>query len=159
MGSHGEHDSRVELSLRLTEDMVQAMRDQEKLRLSVLRMVRSAVRNAEIDLRRSLTEDEILAVLHKEVKQRKDTLQTIENAGRPEAVSELLAELAILYSYLPEELSDEALRVLVAEAVAQVGATSRKDMGKVMQAAMEKARGRADGKTVSRVVQELLSAP
>lgn len=148
----------MDLSLRLVEDMKQAMKDQDKLRLSVLRMVRSAVRNAEIDLRRSLATDEILGVLRKEVKQRKDTLQAIEGAGRPEAVSELLAELEVLYSYLPEELSDGALRVLVAESVAQVGATSRQDMGKVMQVAMAKASGRADGKTVSRLVQEALSS-
>ena len=138
--------------------MKQAMRDQDKRRLSVLRMVRSAVRNAEIELRRSLTADEILGVLRKEVKQRRDTLQAIEGAGRPEAVSEVEAELEILYTYLPKELDEEALRILVAESVAQVGAVSRADMGRVMQAALAKVSGRADGRTVSILVQEALSS-
>ncbi len=142
----------------LTEDMKQAMKDKEsgKLRLSVIRMARANIKNIEIDEKRELNDDEVLAVLVKEVKMRQDSLEEFAKAGREELVEQAKQEIAILRKYLPEQLSDEELRALVEEAVAETGAAGPKAMGKVMAALMPKTRGRADGKRINTMVRELL---
>ena len=142
----------------LTEDMKQAMNDKEsgKLRLSVIRMARANIKNIEIDEKRELNDDEVLAVLVKEVKMRQDSLEEFAKAGREELVEQAKQEIAILRKYLPEQLSDEELKALVEEAVAETGAAGPKDMGKVMAALMPKTRGRADGKRINTMVRELL---
>ena len=142
----------------LTEDMKQAMKDKEsgKLRLSVIRMARANIKNIDIDEKRELNDDEVLAVLVKEVKMRQDSLEEFAKAGRDELVEQAKQEIAILRKYLPEQLSDEELRALVEEAVAETGAAGPKDMGKVMAALMPKTRGRADGKRINTMVRELL---
>ncbi len=142
----------------LTEDMKQAMKDKEsgKLRLSVIRMARANIKNIEIDEKRELNDDEVLAVLMKEVKMRQDSLEEFAKAGREELVEQAKQEIAILRKYLPEQLSDEELKALVEEAVAETGAAGPKDMGKVMAALMPKTRGRADGKRINTMVRELL---
>ena len=142
----------------LTEDMKQAMKDKEsgKLRLSVIRMARANIKNIEIDEKRELNDDEVLAVLVKEVKMRQDSLEEFAKAGRDELVEQAKQEIAILRKYLPEQLSDEELRALVEEAVAETGAAGPKDMGKVMAALMPKTRGRADGKRINTMVRDLL---
>ena len=142
----------------LTEDMKQAMKDKEsgKLRLSVIRMARANIKNIEIDEKRELNDDEVLAVLVKEVKMRQDSLEEFAKAGREELVEQAKQEIAILRKYLPEQLSDEELRALVEEAVAETGAAGPKDMGKVMAALMPKTKGRADGKRINTMVRELL---
>ena len=142
----------------LTEDMKQAMKDKEsgKLRLSVIRMARANIKNIEIDEKRELNDDEVLSVLVKEVKMRQDSLEEFAKAGREELVEQAKQEIAILRKYLPEQLSDEELRALVEEAVAETGAAGPKDMGKVMAALMPKTRGRADGKRINTMVRELL---
>lgn len=143
---------------QLTEDMKQAMKDREngKLRLSVIRMVRSNIKNVEINDKKELTDDEVLAVLMKEVKMRQDSLEEFQKAGRSELVAQAEDEIKILKKYLPEALSDEELKGIVAEVVAEVGATTMKDMGKVMPAVMAKTKGRADGKRINAMVRELL---
>jgi uncharacterized protein YqeY len=142
----------------LTEDMKQAMKDKEsgKLRLSVIRMARANIKNIEIDEKRELNDDEVLAVLMKEVKMRQDSLEEFTKAGREELVEQAKQEIAILRKYLPEQLSDEELKALVVEAVAETGAAGPKDMGKVMAALMPKTKGRADGKRINTMVRELL---
>ena len=142
----------------LTEDMKQAMKDKEsgKLRLSVIRMARANIKNIEIDEKRELNDDDVLAVLMKEVKMRQDSLEEFTKAGREELVEQAKQEIAILRKYLPEQLSDEELKALVEEAVAETGAAGPKDMGKVMAALMPKTRGRADGKRINTMVRELL---
>ena len=142
----------------LTEDMKQAMKDKEsgKLRLSVIRMARANIKNIEIDEKRELNDDEVLAVLVKEVKMRQDSLEEFAKAGREELVEQAKQEIAILRKYLPEQLSDEELKALVEEAVAETGAAGPKDMGKLMAALMPKTRGRADGKRINTMVRELL---
>lgn len=146
----------MKLSERLAEDLKQAMKGRDKVRLSVLRMVKSAMQNAAIEARRDLTEDEILAVVRREVKQRNDTLATIAGGGREEAEREIHAEIAILEEYLPAQLGEEELRRLILRVVRETGAASKADMGKVMPLAMKEVGGRADGKTVNRLVQEVL---
>lgn len=142
----------------LTEDMKQAMKDKEsgKLRLSVIRMARANIKNIEIDEKRELNDDEVLAVLMKEVKMRQDSLEEFSKAGREELSEQAKQEIAILRKYLPEQLSDEELKALVVEAVAATGAAGPKDMGKVMAALMPKTKGRADGKRINTMVRELL---
>ena len=142
----------------LTEDRKQAMKDKEsgKLRLSVIRMARANIKNIEIDEKRELNDDEVLAVLMKEVKMRQDSLEEFTKAGREELSEQAKQEIAILRKYLPEQLSDEELKALVVEAVAATGAAGPKDMGKVMAALMPKTKGRADGKRINTMVRELL---
>lgn len=143
---------------QLTADMKQAMKDREagKLRLAVIRMVRASIKNVEINDKRELNDDEVLAVLMKEVKMRQDSLEEFEKAGRDELVAQAKEEIAILKKYLPEALSDDELKAIVAGVVAEVGATTMKDMGKVMPAVMAKTKGRADGKRINAIVRDLL---
>ena len=143
---------------QLTADMKQAMKDREagKLRLAVIRMVRANIKNVEINDKRELNDDEVLAVLMKEVKMRQDSLEEFEKAGRDELVALAMEEIAILKKYLPEALSDDELKAIVAGVVAEVGATTMKDMGKVMPAVMAKTKGRADGKRINAIVRDLL---
>lgn len=143
---------------QLTADMKQAMKDREagKLRLSVIRMVRANIKNVEINDKKELTDDEVLAVLMKEVKMRQDSVEEFQKAGRDELVAQAKEEIAILKKYLPEALSDDELKAIVAEVIVAVGATSPKDMGKVMSAVMAKTKGRADGKRINVMVRELL---
>ena len=142
---------------QLTEDMKQAMKDREagKLRLSVIRMVRANIKNVEINEKKELNDDEVLAILLKEVKMRQDSLVEFEKAERSELAEQAKAEIEILKKYLPEPLSDEELRVMV-EAISETGAEGPKAIGKVMPAVMAKAKGRADGKRINQMVRELL---
>lgn len=144
---------------RLMEDMKQAMKDKEagKLKLSVIRMVRSAAKNVEIDRHKELDDNELLDVVAKEVKMRRDSLDEFRKAGRPELLATLEQEIAILMEYLPEQMSEAEVRTLVIQAVADAQAASAKDMGKVMALLMPKVKGRADGKLVNTIVKELLS--
>jgi uncharacterized protein YqeY len=145
------------LSEQLSEDLKQAMKSKDKIRLSVIRMVRSAVKNREIETGTTLSDEEILAVVQRELKQRKDSLQAFESAGRSDLADDVQEEIKILISYLPEQLSEEQVRSIVVEVIAEVGARSKADMGKVMSKLMPKVRGKADGKIVQQVVQSLLS--
>ena len=144
---------------RLTEDMKQAMKDKEagKLKLSVIRMVRSAAKNIEIDRHKELDDNELLEVIAKEVKMRKDSLDEFRKANRPDLLAALEQEIAVLMDYLPEQMTEAEVRRLVTQAVTDAQASSPKDMGKVMALLMPKVKGRADGKLVNSLVKELLS--
>ncbi|AEI42659.1 GatB/YqeY domain-containing protein [Paenibacillus mucilaginosus] len=147
----------MSLSDRLNDDMKLAMKSQDKFKLSVIRMVRSAIKNIEIDTRKTLDDQEVLDVLNREIKQRKDSLQEFEKAGRDDLAESLKAEVAILMDYMPQQLSDEEVKAIVQQTIQEVGASSKADMGKVMGALMPKVKGRADGKVVNNFVQQLLS--
>ena len=146
------------LKERLTEDMKQAMKDKEagKLRLSVIRMVRANIKYAEIDRKKELTEEEVLDVLAKEVKMRRDSMEEFQKGNRPDLVENLEKEVAVLMEYLPQQMSEAEVREVVAAAIEETGASSPKEMGKVMAALMPKVKGRADGKMVNSIVKELL---
>lgn len=146
----------MDLSHRLNEDMKQAMKSQDKFKLSTIRMVRSAIKNVEIDERRTLNDDEVLEILGREIKQRKDALHEFEKAGRGDLADGVRAEIEILTPYLPAQLSEEEIKVIVQETIQETGASSKADMGKVMGALMPKVKGRADGKLVNSVVQQCL---
>jgi len=146
----------VSLSERLNEDMKEAMRTKDKFRLSVIRMLRAAVKNAEIERKKQLDDREIEDILSRELKQRKDALAEFEKAGRQDLVDQTNAEIAVISGYLPEPLSEAQIAELVEQAIRETGASGRADMGKVMAFLMPKVKGRADGKTVNRIVQERL---
>jgi hypothetical protein len=145
---------------RLVEDMKVAMKAKEegKVRLSVIRMTRAAIKNAEIDKKIEFNDDQVIEVLAREVKLRRDSLEVYENAGRPETVKALEEEMVILMDYLPQQLSEGEIRQLVQETIAIVGAQGPKDLGKVMGALSPKTKGRADGKLVNLIVREILGA-
>lgn len=144
---------------KLVEDMKQAMKEKEagKLKLSVIRMVRASIKNVEIDRKKELSEEETLDVLAKEVKMRRDAMEEFAKGNRPDLVEVLEQEVAVLMQYLPQQLSEQEVRQLVAEAVAQTQPASVKDIGKVMAALMPKVKGRTDGKLVNQLVREALN--
>ncbi|UPT60064.1 GatB/YqeY domain-containing protein [Geobacillus thermoleovorans] len=143
---------------RLNDDMKQAMKNKEKEKLSVLRMLKAALQNEAIKLGKSpLSEGEELTVLSRELKQRKDSLQEFENAGRSDLVEKVKTEIEIVQSYMPTPLTEDELRELIEQTIKEVGASSKADMGKVMGAIMPKVKGRADGSLVNKLVQQQLS--
>jgi len=146
----------VTLAERLNEDMKQAMKAQDKFRLSTIRMVRASVKNQEIELRRPLDDNEVLEILSREVKQRKDSLQEFQKAGRDDLAQNLIAEIDIIAQYLPQQLTEEEIKAIVKQTMQETGASSKADMGKLMGALMPKVKGRADGKLVNQIVQQLL---
>lgn len=149
----------MSLKEQLTEDMKQAMKAKEegKIRLSVIRMVRSAIRQVEIDDKKELGDADIQAIISKEVKMRRDSIGEFSKGGRLDLVEQMEAEIAVLMPYLPAQLTEDEVRALVAEAVAETGAASPKEMGKVMAVLMPKVQGKADGKLVNSLVREALS--
>ncbi|MBH0158504.1 uncharacterized protein YqeY [Fictibacillus halophilus] len=141
----------------LNQDMKQAMKDKNKQKLSVIRMLKASLQNEAIKQGRELNEEEELTVLVREMKQRKDSLQEFEKAGRDDLVAGLQDEIAVLTPYLPKQLTEEELQEIVAQTISEIGAASKADMGKVMGALMPKVKGKADGGLVNRIVQQQLS--
>ena len=142
---------------QLANDMKEAMKAKEKERLAVIRMVRGAIRQQEIDGKTELDDEAVIAVISKEVKMRKDSIVDFQKGGRVDLVAQNEAEIAFLMPYLPKQLTEDEVRELVKEAVEKTGASSPKDMGKVMGALMPKVKGRADGKMVNQLVKEALN--
>ena len=142
---------------RLTVDMKEAMKNKEKQRLSVIRMVKSALQNEAIKLGKELTDDEALTVLNRELKQRKDSLHEFEKANREDLAENVREEVVILNAYMPEQLSEEKVAEIVQQTIQDVGASTKADMGKVMGAIMPKVKGKTDGTIVKRLVQQYLS--
>jgi len=144
------------LKERLVQDMKEAMKSKDKLRLSTIRMINSLIKNAEIDKRRELTDEEIVQLLQKYAKQRRESIKLYEKGGRQDLVEKEKAELAVVESYLPSQMNEEELKELISRAIEETGAASVKDLGKVMQWIMPKVKGRADGSLVNRLVREAL---
>lgn len=145
------------ISDRLAEDMKQAMKDRDKVKLSVIRMVRSSLQNEAIKRKKQLSDEDELTVLTREVKQRKDSLQEFKNAGRDDLAQGVNQELSILETYLPKQLTEDELEQTIIDTIAEIGATSKRDLGKVMGAVMPKVKGKADGNMVNKLVQKHLS--
>jgi uncharacterized protein YqeY len=133
-----------DLKGRITDDMKAAMRSGEKERLSVIRMVTAAIKQREVDERITLDDAQVLSVLEKMVKQRKESLEQFKAGNRPDLVDKETAEITLLQTYMPSQLTDAEVDALVSEAIASTGAVSIKDMGKVMAVIKTKAQGRAD---------------
>ena len=148
----------MDLREQLMADLRTALRDRDTVRKSAIRMVIAALKNARVEKNADLTEDEMIAVLAKEVKQRRNAMAEFERAGRQDLVASESAELAVLGAYLPEALSEGKLVELARQVIAETGANSPKQMGQVMGALMPRVRGRADGRQVSQIVRELLTS-
>ncbi|MCO0832305.1 GatB/YqeY domain-containing protein [Fructobacillus sp. W13] len=138
-------------------DMKEAMKAKDKAKLAVVRQIKSAVMNEQINLGHDLNEDEELAVLAREVKQRKESLSEFKDGGRDDLAEATQAELDILASYMPEQMSDADIDAAVAAAIEKTGAASMADMGKVMGIVSAQTKGRADGKVVADKVKAALS--
>jgi len=148
----------VSLRERIQEDTTAAMRSGDTLRRDVLRMASNAAYNLEKQQLRELTEDELIGVLTREVKQRRESIDAYRAGGRDDLASREEAELEILTEYLPEPLTGEQIDQLVAEGIAATGSASPRDLGKVMSWLAPRTRGRADGKVVSQKVAAALAA-
>ncbi|PYS51062.1 MAG: glutamyl-tRNA amidotransferase [Acidobacteria bacterium] len=146
------------LQEKIQSDLAGAMRSKDSLRLSVLRMMKSAVKNKEVEKMKSLDENEVVAVLNTLMKQRKESVEQFRQGGREELAQKEEAEIKIIQQYLPAAASEEDIRQAIDAAVQETGASSMKDMGKVMKAALARLAGKtADGARVSQMVKEKLS--
>ncbi|MFO1443411.1 GatB/YqeY domain-containing protein [Bacillus sp. Bva_UNVM-123] len=142
---------------RLNDDMKQAMRNKEKDKLTVIRMIKASMQNEAIKLGSELSEDQELTILSRELKQRKDSLHEFEKAGREDLVEKIRTELQFVELYMPKQLSEDEVSKIIQETIAETGATSKAEMGKVMAAIMPKVKGKADGALVNKLVQQHLS--
>ena len=145
------------LKERLADDLKSAMKEKNVIRKNTVQMVRAAVLQFEKDNKVTLEDDGVLEVIAKQLKQRKDSLPDYEKSGRDDLIADLKAEMDVLMEYLPKQLTREELEVIVKEIMEEVGATTIKDMGKVMAAAKAKTVGRADGRMINEVAKALLS--
>ena len=143
---------------RLQQDLHQAMRSRDERRKAALRMVIMAIQFAEAESARDLDDANIIELIRREVKRREEAVSMMREAGREDRVAEELPELEILKAYLPAQLDETEIRALVQSVIEEVNANSPRDFGKVMGAVMPRIKGRADGRVVSKVARELLSA-
>ncbi|OJF90948.1 GatB/YqeY domain-containing protein [Alkalibacterium sp. 20] len=142
---------------QLNKDMITAMKQKDKETLSTVRMLKSALQTEQINKREELTEEEELTILAREKKQRMESYTEFKAAGRDDLVLKIEKELSVVENYLPAQLSEDEVRTIVQETVAQTQASSMQDMGKVMGALMSKVKGKADGSLVSSIVKEELN--
>lgn len=145
----------MSLKERLAKDLKSSMKNKDTVRKNTVQLVRTAVLQVEKDKKVTLEDEDILEVIAKQLKQRRDSLPEYEKSGREDLISELKREMEVLMEYLPEQLSMDELRPIVEEAVNAVGAESMKDMGRIMEYVMPKVKGRADGKAVSDIAKSL----
>lgn len=144
------------LKARIDEELKEAMRAGEAITVSTLRLVRSAMKNAEIEARGELSDEDVLKLISREVKKRKESIALYEKGGRPEKAEQEQKELDVLMAYLPEQASDDELRTVLTRIIAETNASSPADIGKVMGKAMAELHGKADGADVKRIASELL---
>ncbi len=146
------------LSERVRNDLTKAMKAGQKARVSTLRMLLSALHNEEIELQREFRDEDAVRIVRKEIKQRLESVREFERGGRADLVQSEGQELAILQEYAPKLMEEEEVEKYVDEAIAEVGASELKDLGRVMAALMPKLAGKADGSAVNRIVREKLSS-
>jgi uncharacterized protein YqeY len=144
------------LTDQIRADLTAAMKARDAARTSTLRMLQAAIKNEQIEKGGELDDAEVMAVVRRAVKQRNDSVEQYEKAGRQDLADKEKAELVVLEAYLPKQMSDDELEALVKETIASVGAESKKDMGKVMKEIMAKHRDTVDGKKVQAVLGKLL---
>ena len=144
------------LSEQIRQDMTAAMKAQEKDRLSTLRMLQSSIKNEQINAGHELSDEEAMSVIRKAVKQRQDSIEQYTKGNRPELAEKERVEMELLKTYLPPELTEEEIQNGVVDIIEALGATSKKDMGRVMKEATAKYKGRVDGKKIQEIVSRLL---
>jgi uncharacterized protein YqeY len=147
-----------DVKAKLSDALKAAMVAKDTVRRDVIRLMQSAVKQIEVDERKTLTNEDVLTILQKEVKKRRESAEEARKAGRDDIANGEETEIAIIEQFLPQQLSRAEIEVLVRDAIAQTGATSAKEMGKVMSVLMPKTKGVADGKLVNEVVRSLLSS-
>ena len=140
------------LKEKLMEDLKQSMKSKNKVKKNTVTMVRAAIKQREVDERIELSDPEIVDIIAKQIKQKKDSISDFEKGNRQDLIDLTNEEIQILLEYLPPQLSDEALDLIVKEAIESTGAQSKKDMGKLMAFIMPKVKGKADGKHVNEIV-------
>ena len=145
------------LKEQLMDDLKAAMKDKDIIRKNTVQMIRSAVLQFEKDNKTELDDSGVTDVIAKELKRRRDVLPEYEKSGREDLIADINREIEILLAYLPKQLTKEELEEIVVAAISEVGATSMKDMGKIMAAVMPKTKGRADGKMINEIVKAKLS--
>jgi uncharacterized protein YqeY len=145
------------IAQKIQEDLKTAVRAQEKQRVSTLRMILNALRNAELEEREELSDEKELAVIASYARRIKESIEEFTKAEREDLVAKEKAELTIVLSYLPEQMSDEDIRREAARVIADIGAATPKDMGRVMGEMMKRFKGKVDGAAVNRIVSELLA--
>lgn len=148
----------MSLGEKLTGDLKDALKSGDKDRVSILRMVKSSIKNLEIEKRVPLNDDEISAILRTFVKRAKEAIDQFSSAGRTELAEKETRELSIIQDYLPKELDEEEVRSIIKDAIDESGAEGVRDMGKVMKAVMVKSKGQVDGKRANQLVKEMLEA-
>jgi uncharacterized protein YqeY len=147
----------MSLEERLVEEMKQAMKCNDKLRLSTIRMIRSAVKNKEIELRKKLEDEEIVRVIQVMVRKGEESVEQFQTGGRTDLVEKEKREIEILKSFLPQPLGQEEILQIIDQSIQETQASSPKDIGKVMKSVMPKIGGKADGKLINQLVKERLS--
>ncbi len=143
----------MSLKEKLQEDLKSSMRNKDTVRKSVVTLIRASIKQYEVDNRVELGDDEIIDIISKQLKQRNDALEEFVKANREDLVKETESEIEVLKEYLPQQLSEEELNEIVKSTISEVGATSMKDMGKIMAAIKPKTKGRADGKLINKLVK------
>lgn len=144
------------LKERIGAELKEAMKARDELKVSTLRLIHSSIRNKEIDERKPLEDDGVLAVLVTAAKQRRESIEQYEKGGRADLADKEKAELAIIQTFMPEQLGPDEIAGLIKETIAETGASGAKDMGKLMKALMPKVKGKADGRLVNELVKKLL---
>lgn len=147
----------MSLSDRIQQEMVLATKARDKERLSALRMIRSALQNRQIEKRGDLTDQEVIGVLTSLVKKSKESIEQFQKGNRPDLVEKEQKELQVILSFMPQQMSQEELRAELKKIIEELGAKGSKDLGAVMKSAMERLKGRAEGRLVNQVAKELLS--
>lgn len=147
----------MNLEEQLMEEMKQAMKTGDKARLSTIRMIRSSLKNKEIELRRRLEDEDVIKVIQGMVRKGEESLEQFQSGGRKDLVEKEKTEIEILKSFLPQPLSQEEMIKVIDETIRETQASSLKDLGKVMKAVMPKLGGKADGKVINQLVKERLS--
>jgi len=146
----------LEVFEQLQSDIKTAMKAREKEKLTALRTLHAEIKNVSVNAGKELTEEDFVAVLSRAVKQRKDSVEQFKQGGREDLAAKEQAEIELIQEYLPAQLERDAIEAIVREAIAESGASGKKEMGKVMQLVMPKVKGKADGKLVNQVVMQLL---
>ena len=146
----------MSLKEKLQEDLKSSMKNKDTVKKSVVTLIRAAIKQHEVDNRVELADDAIIDIISKQLKQRKDSLAEFIKANRDDLVEETKSEIQVLEGYLPQQLSEEELEKIVIETIAEVGATSMKDMGKIMATIKPRTAGRADGRKINELVKKNL---
>ncbi len=147
----------MSLKDKLMADFKTAMKEKDKTRKNVITMIRSSIKQYEVDKREEIDDQGIIDIIAKQLKQKKDAIEEFKKGHREDLIKETEDEINILLEYLPKQLTEEEIEHIVTETISEVGAQSPKEMGKVMSALMPKVKGKADGKLVSKIVKEKLS--